>query len=128
MSAGAGIAILDAADGPPLAIVEGDGSAHAVVWPGSGAQLRSLARVRLGAGARTVALRHAGEAVYYVIDGAGSVAEPEAGEPRALVAGSMIHVDAGTQYVITAGDGGMDIVGGPSPADPALYELTAEGP
>jgi hypothetical protein len=39
----------------------------------------------------------------------------------------MIHVDAGTQYVITSGDGGMDIVGGPSPADPALYELTAEG-
>jgi hypothetical protein len=53
MSAAAGIVILDAAEGPPLAIVEGDGSAHAVVWPGSGAQLRSLARVRLGAGART---------------------------------------------------------------------------
>jgi mannose-6-phosphate isomerase-like protein (cupin superfamily) len=126
VSASQGIAILEASDGPALAIVEGEGSAHAVVWPGTGAQLRSLARIMIGAGARTVALRHPGEAVYYVIEGAGSVADGETGDSSPLVPGAMIHVDGGTPYVITAGDGGLDLVGGPSPADPALYDSAAE--
>ncbi|MEA2321860.1 MAG: hypothetical protein QOD81_1710 [Solirubrobacteraceae bacterium] len=122
-----GIAVLDATAGPALRIVEGEGSAHAVVWPGTGAQLRSLARIRLGAGARTVALRHPDEAVYYVIEGYGSVAEGHAAEPNALVPGAMVHIDPGTLYVITADERGLDLVGGPSPADPALYALVTEG-
>jgi mannose-6-phosphate isomerase-like protein (cupin superfamily) len=122
-----GIAVLDAATGPALAIVEGDGSAHAIVWPGTGARLRSLARIRLAPGARTVTLRHPEEAVYYVIEGRGSVAEGAGAEASALVPGTMVHVDAGTDYVITAGEPGIDLVGGPSPADPALYERAAEG-
>ncbi|MEA2269701.1 MAG: hypothetical protein QOD55_1240 [Solirubrobacteraceae bacterium] len=122
-----GIAVLDAAGGPALPIVDGEGSAHAIVWPGTGARLRSLARIRLAPGARTVALRHPDEAVYYVIEGSGSVAEGAGAEPSPLVAGAMVHVDAGTPYVITAEEPGLDLVGGPSPADPALYALAAEG-
>ena len=34
----------------------------------------------------------------------------------------MFHVDGGTAYLAQAGDEGMELIGGPSPADPALYE------
>jgi hypothetical protein len=33
----------------------------------------------------------------------------------------MAHVDAGTTYRFRAGDAGLDLIGGPAPADPALY-------
>lgn len=126
-AASEGIAVLDATAGPELAIVEGEGSARAIVWPGTGARLRSLMRIRLEPGARTVALSHPGEAVYYVIDGAGSVAEAGGTEGGGIETGAMVHVDGGTGYVISAGAEGLDLVGGPSPADPALYEVAAEG-
>jgi quercetin dioxygenase-like cupin family protein len=122
-----GIAVLDGAEGPELALVEGEGSARAIVWPGSGARLRSLQRIALGAGARTIELRHPSEAVYYVVAGGGWVAEGPGGERQDLVAGSMFHVDPGTPYLAPAGADGMDLVGGPSPADDSLYEGAREG-
>ena len=61
------------------------------------------------------------DAVYYVIEGGGTVLEASAQEGRALRAGSMFHVDAGTAYAVRAADGGIELVGGPAPADDALY-------
>jgi quercetin dioxygenase-like cupin family protein len=113
--------VLDAADGPELAIVVGDGVAQAAVWPGTGARSRSMHVLSLGAGARTVELSHPGDAVYAVLEGDGTVAEPPDGAPAELREGSMFHVDAGTSYVIAAGPNGLQLVGGPAPADPALY-------
>ena len=126
-AAGRGIAILDGAGGPELAIVEAGGEARAVVWPGVGADARSLHHVWLEAEGRTVELSHPSDAVYYVIAGDGSVEDPAGGEGHALRAGSMFHVDAGTAYRVMAGPEGMDLVGGPAPADPALYASLKEG-
>ena len=109
------------ADSPELPIVEGAGSAHAIVWPGVGAEIRSIHRISLGGGARTTEMNHPMEAVYYIIEGSGSVGEPSepGGEP--LVEGSMIFVEPNTAYVIRANDGGIELMGGPCPPDPALY-------
>jgi quercetin dioxygenase-like cupin family protein len=101
--------------GPTLELVDGEGSARALVWPGVGARLRSMHLVTLGAGARTRPQRHDDEAVYYVIAGAGTVG------PNAVEEGSMVHVAPGVPYAFEAGDGGLELVGGPSPADEALY-------
>jgi mannose-6-phosphate isomerase-like protein (cupin superfamily) len=108
--------------GPALQIVEGDGRAHAVIWPGMGARLRSIHRIQLRGGARTIELRHPSEAVYYVIDGSGEVVDADADQRQALRPGSMVHIDPGTTYVLSAGEEGISLVGGPSPPDPALYE------
>ena len=112
---------VDASACPPVPLVEGDGEARAIVWPGMGARHRSLHRVRLGAGARTVALRHPGEAVWYVIEGDGSVGDAAGAERQEIVEGSMIHVGPGDEYRFTAGDSGLLLAGGPCPPDPALY-------
>ena len=122
-----GVQVLDARGGPSLPIVERGGSAMAVIWPGMGASLRSMHRLSLGAGGVTVELRHPSDAVYYVVSGSGEVAEGAEGEAEPLVEGSMVHVDAGTPYVLRGGPGGLEAVGGPAPADPALYESLAEG-
>lgn len=115
------VVVVDATTGPELEIVEGDGRAWAVVWPGMGAQLRSLHRISLAAGSRTVELCHPSDAVYYVAEGAGSIGEGADASGDALPKGSMCLVDAGTAYVIRAGESGVELVGGPAPADPALY-------
>lgn len=115
------VMVLDAAEGPELAIVVGEGVAQAAVWPGTGAQARSMHVLSLGPGAHTVELSHPADAVYAVLDGDGTVAEPPHGAPAELREGSMFHVDAGTPYVIAAGRAGLRLVGGPAPADPALY-------
>jgi hypothetical protein len=40
----------------------------------------------------------------------------------------MFHVDRGTPYVVRAGVPGMQVIGGPAPADDALYaHLTVKG-
>jgi quercetin dioxygenase-like cupin family protein len=117
--------VLHAADhGPLLPIVEGEGSARAIVWPGVGAALRTMHRIELAEGSRTIPLEHDMEAVYYVIRGAGVVREPGADDSEPLVEGSMIHVEPGTAYQFEATAGGMLLLGGPCPADPALYERT----
>jgi quercetin dioxygenase-like cupin family protein len=110
--------------GPELGIVAGEGSAHAVVWPGMGAQLRSMHRISLGRESRTIEMTHPGDAVYYVIGGSGAAVDRTTGERNEVVQGSMVHVDAGTAYELVAGAGGMELVGGPCPADPSLYEGT----
>jgi quercetin dioxygenase-like cupin family protein len=109
-------------DGPALDIVDGEGRAHAVIWPGMGAQLRSIHRIVLSPGARTIPMRHPSEAVYYVIDGSGEVIDVGDGESQPLGPGSMAHIDADTSYRFGASTDGLSLVGGPSPADPALYE------
>jgi len=111
--------------GPTLEIIEGGGSAHAVIWPGMGARLRSIHRIELCAGARTVPLRHPSEAVYYVVQGSGEVLDMDGDGSQALRPGSMAHIDAGTTYSFTAADAGLSLVGGPCPPDPALYEGVA---
>lgn len=116
------VAVLDADERcPRLPLVAGHGEAYAVVWPGVGAAMRSMHRISLGAGSATVPQRHPMEAVYSVIAGGGTVRDPDTGAAEPLVDGSIFHVDPGTAYVVEAGDGGMELVGGPCPADPALY-------
>jgi hypothetical protein len=119
------VSVVGGEAGPELGIVDGEGSARAVIWPGMGARLRSMHRISLGPGSRTVELRHPTDAVYYVIDGDGEVGDRDAGSAEPLVTGSMVHVDRGTAYELVAGDGGMEVVGGPAPADPALYPAEA---
>jgi len=116
------IQVVPLEQGPPLDIVEGEGHAHAVIWPGMGARLRSVHRIELAAGARTIAMRHPSEAVYYVIDGSGEVLDMGDGEVQPLRPGSMAHIDVETTYRFGAGEEGLSLVGGPSPPDPAIYE------
>ncbi|HEY2770801.1 MAG TPA: hypothetical protein VGI87_09545 [Solirubrobacteraceae bacterium] len=122
MGASGEIQVVDIDQGPELEIVEGEGSARAVIWPGMGAQLRSIHVIRLGAGARTVELSHDDEAVYHVNEGRGDAVDLATNESQPLRPGSMIHIDPGTHYRVLAGPEGMSLVGGPSPPDPALYE------
>ncbi len=121
----ASVAVVDAESGPRLPIVEGGGAATAVIWPGMGAKMRSLNHIVLEPGSATTPLKHPMEAVYYAVRGSGSVGEPGASQTDALVEGSMVHVDGGTAYVFRSGDDGLELIGGPCPADPALYRHLA---
>jgi mannose-6-phosphate isomerase-like protein (cupin superfamily) len=115
------VEILDAeGGGPELAITPDGGSATAVVWPGMGARQRSLHRISLPPTASTVELRHLSEAVYYVVDGIGQVADGH-GMSQSIEPGSMVHVEANTSYMFRAGNEPLELVGGPSPPDPTLY-------
>lgn len=117
------VQILDTGqDCPTLPIVEGEGEARAVVWPGMGASMRSMHRVSLGSGSRTVELTHPMEAVYYVISGSAEALDASDGSRHPLVEGSYAHVEPGTPYAIVAGEQGAELMGGPCPPDPALYE------
>jgi mannose-6-phosphate isomerase-like protein (cupin superfamily) len=120
------VEVLHAGSGPEVPLVEHGGSARAIVWPGMGARLRSMHRIELAAGGATTELTHPSDAVYYVIAGAGKVTDD--GEPSAkpLVSGSMVYVERGTAYRFTAGADGLELVGGPAPADPALYRHLGE--
>jgi quercetin dioxygenase-like cupin family protein len=126
MSSPPRVAVLDADERcPRLPLVVGPGEAYAVVWPGVGAEMRSMHRISLGAGSTTVPQRHPMEAVYSVIAGEGAVRDPDTGAAEALVDGSIFHVEPGTAYVVEAGANGIELVGGPCPADPALYRTLA---
>lgn len=111
----------DGTDCPRLPIVEGEGEARAVAWPGVGAYLRSMHRISLAAGSRTSRLQHPMEAVYYVMAGSAAATDPDAGRVHELVSGSMVLIDPGTPYNFVAGSDGAELVGGPCPADPAMY-------
>ncbi len=116
---------------PQLPIVEGEGICRAVVWPGSGAEQRSMHRISLAPGARTIELCHAMEAVYYIISGDGMVVDPDSRSGQALIEGSMIHIEPETAYRFEAAGAGIEMLGGPCPADMNLYrhlELDAAGP
>ena len=112
-----GVVVLDASAGAPLELGDGAGESHAVVGPHMGAEHRTMAVLRLPAGAASVVLRHPGEAVWYVAAGDG-LARPEAGEELELDEGTMVHVEAGAAYRFEAGTAGLSLLGGPSPPDP----------
>lgn len=116
------VVVTAAGQGPELPIVAGHGAAHAVIWPGMGAELRSMHRISLAGEARTIEMAHPSDAVYYVISGAGEAVDRETGARGALIEGSMVHVDAGTPYELVARAEGMELIGGPCPADASLYE------
>jgi quercetin dioxygenase-like cupin family protein len=122
MHPGEEIQVVGLEQGPALDIVEGEGHAHAVIWPGMGAELRSIHRIELSDGAQTVPMRHPHEAVYYVIEGSGEVLDMGDGVAQPVRPGSMAHIDGYTRYRFAAGADGLSVVGGPSPPDPALYE------
>ena len=107
----------------PLRMIAAQGRAWAVIWPGMGAQCRSLHRVSLAPGGSSLPLRHPGEAVYYVLAGRGRV-EDAAGTAYPLIEGSMVHVAPQGRYHFQAEDAGLELIGGPCPADPALYDGT----
>ena len=122
------VSVLDADDTcPRLPIVASGGEAFAVVWPGVGAHMRSMNRISLKPGGATVRLSHPMEAVYYVITGDGTVRDPDSGAADPVIEGSMIHIGPGTAYVYEAGGTGMELIGGPCPADPALYRSLETG-
>jgi quercetin dioxygenase-like cupin family protein len=116
----AAVQVLGSGRGQPLAIVAGAGEAREVVGPSSGAQHRTMAVVELPANARTVHLCHPGEAVWYVVEGGGSVVADSGS--LALDLGAMIHAMPGAGYVLTAGPDGLRVVGGPSPPDPGFAD------
>jgi quercetin dioxygenase-like cupin family protein len=121
-SAGAGVKVLPLRGaGPLLPIVEGDGSARAVIWPGTGAALRSIHLIQLRPSSGTIRLVHPGESVYYILGGSGTVAGDAPSGATRLTPGSMVHVAPGTGYRFAAGAGGLEIFGGPCPHDPAVY-------
>lgn len=107
---------------PILPIVEGDGVVRAVIWPGMGATSRSMHRITLSPGSSTGLLRHPMEAVYYVISGVASVHDGANGTSEQLRPGSMAFVEPDTAYVLAAGAEPVELVGGPCPPDPSLYQ------
>lgn len=104
----------------PVDIVEHDGRAEAIVWPGMGARFRSLHRIDLFAGGRTVVLRHSSEAAYFVMAGAAEIVDEDTGEAAPLPVGSMVHIGAQHPYRFGAATA-TEIVGGPCPPDPSWY-------
>jgi hypothetical protein len=56
------------------------------------------------------------------MEGGGEAIDAGADQRQALRRRSMVHIDPGTPYVLSAGEEGMSVVGGPSPPDLALYE------
>lgn len=119
---GAGVKVLPLRGaGPLLPIVDGDGSARAVIWPGTGATQRSIHLIRLGPSSGTIRLEHPAESVYYILEGSGTVVGDGPAEATRLTPGSMVHVAPGTGYRFAAGTDGLEVFGGPCPHDPAVY-------
>lgn len=124
---GARVAVLSPGDGPAADILDGPGEARLAVGPHMGARHRTMCAVRLEPGSATVALRHPGEAVWYVAEGVGQ-AVPERGEPLPLETGAMVHVGPGAGYLLRAAAGSaLRLVGGPCPPDPAFGQAAAAG-
>ncbi len=115
------VRIVDGAKGPQLRLVDGGGSAWAVLWPGMGARHRSFHRITLAPHARTVEQCHPMEAVYYVNAGTAVVTDAGDGSRHKVGEGAMVHVEPGTSYTFEAGPQGGELLGGPCPPDPLLY-------
>ncbi len=116
---------------PEVCIVEGTGWAKAIVWPGNGARYRTFQVIHLGAGSSTRSLDHPTDSVYYVMQGAGVVEDVKIKAQTTIVEGSMIHIDAGDHYRIRASETGLELLGGPCPADQRWYDprpLTERAP
>lgn len=107
---------------PRLPLVVGEGEAAVVMWPGNGALYRTFQVLTLKPGDRTVDLTHPSDSAYYVSAGAGDVVDLTTGERQALAEGAMLHIDRGDRYRFETEDTrGLVLIGGPCPADPALY-------
>lgn len=106
---------------PEIPLVEGQGNAKVILWPGNGAEFRSMQLFTLHTGDQSVALKHINDCVYYVIAGAGLIESLADGSRQELVEGSIVHIDANDEYRIAAGDYGIKFLGGPCPPDAALY-------
>jgi len=113
-----------ASSGADLPIIEKNGQARAVLWPGNGARFRTFQIISLLEGGSTRPLRHASDCVYYVIGGEGEVVDLDSGEASALDEGTMIHIDAGDRYQLRS-RAGVKLLGGPCPPDPELYAALA---
>lgn len=107
--------------GRELGLIEGIGSARAIVWPGMGAQYRTMHHLTLGPYAGTLSQEHSGEAVYAVLAGTATISDLSTGETETLTAGAMVHLDPHTRYRFNTGAHGVVILGGPCPPDAALY-------
>lgn len=114
--------ISDDSEALPLPVIEQAGTARALIWPGVGAHMRSMHRISLRGGGRTISLRHPMEAVYYVITGAVDVEDLDTRTRQKVGTGGMFLVDPSTRYRIESGTDGSELVGGPCPADPRLYD------
>lgn len=121
-----GVVVVPGGGGLPLPLVDGEGTAVALVWPGMGAQHRTMHRLRLDPGDATVTQRHDGEAVYGVVEGEATVVDEATGESAELTTGAMVHLDPGTPYRFRAGPDGALVVGGPCPPDGSLYDAATE--
>jgi mannose-6-phosphate isomerase-like protein (cupin superfamily) len=120
------VQVLSSKEGcPSLPIVEGPGEALAIVWPGVGARFRSMHKISLGEGGKTTRMKHAGEAVYYVASG--SVAVSDDATEYIAGKGAMVFVEPETPYVLAAHEGHTEMIGGPCPPDPKLYEGISHG-
>ena len=134
-----GVRIIPLAGGDPVAIAEGESSSALLAvgavhnygyqdpfGPNTGAAHRSICDLRLAAGGRTIALRHPGEAVWYVESGTGTVTQDD-GAPLELDPGTMIHIGPETTYRI-ATEAGARLIGGPAPPDPELASPASTSP
>jgi quercetin dioxygenase-like cupin family protein len=120
------IQVIDAHDRTVLLdIVASNGQAWPVIWPKTGATLRSFHRISLASGGATKLLNHPAEASYYVLSGKGHVRNAD--ERFDLFEGSMIHIEPHTNYLFVADDG-LELIGGPCPTDPAIYNGAVGGP
>jgi quercetin dioxygenase-like cupin family protein len=116
-------------DGVALPLVEGPGRMDALVWPGMGAVHRAMHRTALEPSGRTVRLCHReSEAVYFVVRGRGVAIEGDGTSVHPLRAGMMVHVAAGTPYLIQTETEPLVCVGGPCPPDEELYRAGPERP
>jgi mannose-6-phosphate isomerase-like protein (cupin superfamily) len=116
------IQVIDSVHSQEIPIVDGIGNAKVVVWPGTGARHRTFQVINLGENSKTVQLCHPeSDAAYYVLKGQGSVFDIGTGQSHDLGEGGMVHIDAKDRYQFVASSSGMDLLGGPCPADISLY-------
>jgi mannose-6-phosphate isomerase-like protein (cupin superfamily) len=116
------IQVIDSVHSQEISIVDGIGNAKVVVWPGTGARHRTFQVINLGENSKTVQLCHPeSDAAYYVLKGQGAVFDIETGQSHDLDEGGMVHIDAKDRYQFVASSSGMDLLGGPCPADISLY-------
>lgn len=116
------IQVIDSVHSQEIPIVDGVGNAKVVIWPGMGARYRSFQVINLGENSRTVQLCHPeSDAAYYVLKGQGSIFDIATGESHELGEGGMVHIDAKDRYRFVASPSGMELLGGPCPADASLY-------
>jgi mannose-6-phosphate isomerase-like protein (cupin superfamily) len=108
-----------------LPLVEGEGDARALLWPGVGSTQRALHHISLAGGQQTVVLMHPdSEAVYYIAKGQGRVEDLDDSRAEDISEGKMVLVTPASRYRFVA-DSHLIVVGGPCPVDPRMY-VTAE--